>query len=192
MKKKISNIFLILLLLPLFSLKTQAQENRAPYTGNNTIVVALEGIGQRYEFVSKQLLVRHNKATHKLECVLPIASLVPLHSTTPPAMAYDVLFGAKYPELYIMIEAPEQQASTGRFTPANRSRTTSINLQGVNNETIIPVAFQPDKDTFFFSTNFDLMLGNFQASMPAKYLPLLTGRVLFSIERAQWYNLRQQ
>lgn len=192
MKKNLSYLFLILLLLPLSSLQCLAQEIREPYTGNNTIMVVLEGIGQRYEFISNQLLVRHNKNTHRLECVLPVASLVPLNDTTPPAMAYEVLFGAKYPELYIMIEAPEQPAGTGRFTPANRGRTTSINLQGVNNETIIPVAFQPEKNTFYFSTNFDLMLNNFQASMPVKYVPLLTGRVLFSIERAQWFNLGQR
>ncbi|RDV16610.1 hypothetical protein DXT99_02160 [Pontibacter diazotrophicus] len=192
MKKYLLPLFLTLLLLPLINLEALAQENRTPYTGNNTIIVSLEGIGQRYEFISDQLLVRHNETTHRLECVLPIASLIPLNDTIPPAMAYEVLFGAKYPELHIMIEAPEQQAGTGRFTPANRGRTTSISLQGVNNETIIPVAFQPEKNTFYFSTNFDLMLDNFQASMPVKYLPILTGRVLFSIERAQWYNLRQQ
>lgn len=190
MKKYI--LHLLLLLLPLVSLEALAQKEREPYTGNNTIVVVLEGIGQRYEFISKQLLVRHNKNTHRLECILPVASLVPLNDTTPPAMAYEVLFGAKYPELRIMIEAPEQQANTGRFTPANRGRTTSINLQGVNNETVIPVAFQPENNNFYFSTNFDLRLDNFQASLPVKYVPMLTGRVLVSIERAQWFNLGQR
>lgn len=190
MKKHKIFILLLLLLLPLFSLKVLAQEERQPYTGNNTILVALEGIGQRYEFVSNQLLVRHNKTTNRLECILPVATLVPLNPAVPPAMAYEVLFGAKYPELYIAIEAPTQQARDGKlFTPANRGRTTSINLQGVNNETTIPVAFLPEKNTYYFSTNFDLMLSNFQASMPVKYVPLLTGRVLFSIERAQWMNL---
>ncbi|GAB3539047.1 hypothetical protein GCM10027443_35140 [Pontibacter brevis] len=192
MKNYITKVFLGLLLLPLFSLEVLAQDEREPYTGNNTIVVALEGIGQRYEFVSNQMMVRHNKATHRLECVLPVASLVPLNDTIPPAMAYEVLFGAKYPELRIMIEAPEQQANTGRFTPANRGCTTSISLQGVNNETIIPVSFLPENNTFYFSTNFDLMLNNFQASLPVKYVPLLTGRVHFSIERAQWSNLGQR
>lgn len=192
MKKYLLPLLLTLLLTPLISQKALAQANRGPYTGNNTIVVALEGIGQRYEFVSNQLLVRHNKDTHRLECVLPVSSLVPTNDTTPPAMAYEVLFGAKYPELYIMIEAPEQAGGTARFTPANSGRTTSINLQGVNNETIIPVAFQPEKNTFYFSTNFDLMLHNFQASLPVKYVPLLTGRVHVSIERAQWFNLGQR
>ncbi|MFD3001008.1 hypothetical protein ACFS7Z_11585 [Pontibacter toksunensis] len=189
MKNNIKRLFLLLLLLPLLSTEVQAQEEHEPYTGNNTIVVALEGIGQRYEFVSNQLLVRHNKTTNRLECILPISTLIPLDPAVPPAMAYEVLFGAKYPELYIMIEAPEQQVNTGRYTPLNRGRTTSINLQGVNNETTIPVAFLPENNTFYFSTNFDLMLSNFQASMPVKYVPLLTGRVLFSIERAQWINL---
>ena len=178
--------------MPLISFEALAQLQRRPYTGNNTILVALEGFGKRYEFISQDLLVRHNKETRRLECILPVATLVPLDDSIPPTMAYEVLFGAKYPELYIMIETPEQQAFTGRFIPANRGRTTSIELQGVNNETVIPVAFQPENNVFYFSTNFDLLLGNFQASIPAKYLPLLTGRILFSIERAQWINLRQQ
>lgn len=178
-----------MLLLPLFRMEAFAQLEREPFTANNTILVALEGIGQRYEFISKQLLVRYNKNTNKLECILPVASLIPVNAATPPAMAYDVLFGAKYPELRFLIEAPEQQAGTGHFTPANRGRTTSISLQGVNNETVVPVAFQPENNTIYFSTNFDLLLENFQASMPVQYLPLLTGRVLFSIERAQWFNL---
>lgn len=189
MKNHIKRFFLILLLLPMFSTDILAQEEREPYTGNNTIVVALEGIGQRYEFVSNQLLVRLNKMTNRVECILPVSTLIPLDPAVPPTMAYEVLFGAKYPELIIMIEAPEQQANAGRYTPLNRGRTTSINLQGVNNETTIPVAFLPENDNFYFSTNFDLMLSNFQASMPIKYVPLLTGRVLFSIERAQWINL---
>jgi len=189
MKKYIQHIILLLLLYPLFYQPASAQNERAPYTGNNTIIVALEGIKHRYEFISNQLLVRHNEETHALECVLPIASLVPLNDTIPPGMAYEVLFGAKYPELLISIAAPEPQVSTGRYSPGTTERTTSINMQGVNNETVIPIAFLTDKNTFYFSTNFDLMLGNFQASVPVKYLPLLTGRVLFSIDKAYWYDL---
>lgn len=192
MIKYICHITLLLLLSPLLCLQAYAQDERAPFTGNNTIIVALEGVGQRYEFISNQLLVRHNKETHALECVLPVASLVPLSNTTPPAMAYEVLFGAKYPELLISIATPELQAGAGRFDPALKDRTTSINLQGVNNETVIPIAFLEDNNTLYFSTSFDLMLDNFKASLPVKYLPFLTGRVLFSIDKAYWHNLGQR
>jgi hypothetical protein len=164
------------------------------YTGNNRILVTLEGVGQRYEFISEHLLVRHNKDTQRLECILPVSSLVPLNDTIPAAMAYEVLFGAKYPEMLIGIEAPVQQFSGGRFEPATitMNRSTSIRLQGVNNDTIIPVAFLPDRNTLYFSTNFELMLDNYRASMPVKYLPVLTGRVLVSIERAHWFSLSQR
>ncbi|GAA4436123.1 hypothetical protein GCM10023188_28840 [Pontibacter saemangeumensis] len=192
MKIYILRILYLILLYPLLCLDAFAQDERAPYTGNNTIIVALEGMGKRYDFISNQMLVRHNKERHTLECVLPVISLVPLNDTIPPAMAYEVLFGAKYPELLISIAAPVQQSNTGQFDPATRNRTTTIRLQGVNNETVVPVAFLADKNSFYFSTNFDLLLGNFQASLPIKYLPLLTGRVMFSIDKAYWYNLEQR
>ncbi|MCJ8167378.1 hypothetical protein MKJ04_21230 [Pontibacter sp. E15-1] len=186
------NILLFLALLPLcllFQKEALAQNDRSAYTGNNTIRIDLEGIGQRYQFVSNQMLVRHNKETHRLECVVPVASLIPTNDSIPPDMAYEVLYGAKYPELLILIAEPEQQSSQGRFNPSTINRKTSINLQGVNNDTRIPVAYLKENTTIYFSTNFDLMLGNFQASMPVKYLPILTGRVLFSIEKAYWYNM---
>lgn len=192
MKIYIPHIILLALLYPLLCLKAVAQEERTPYTGNNSIIVALEGVDQRYEFISNQLLVRHNKARNTLECILPVSTLVPLNDTTPPAMAYEVLFGAKYPELLISIAAPEQQANTGLLNPASANRTTTIILQGVNNETVIPVAILSDKSTFYFSTNFEVMLGNFQASLPIEYLPILTGRVLFSIDKAYWSSLNQR
>ena len=192
MKIYIHRFVCLLLLYPLLCPDAFAQDERAPYTGNNTIIVALEGMGKRYDFISNQMLVRHNKERHTLECVLPVVSLVPLSDTIPPTMAYEVLFGAKYPELLISIAAPVQQSNTGQFDPATRNRTTTIRLQGVNNETIVPVAILADKNSFYFSTNFDLQLGNFQASLPIKYLPLLTGRVMFSIDKAYWYNLEQR
>lgn len=168
----------------------QAQDDRTNYTGNNTIMVSLEGLDQRYEFISKQMLVRLNKKTQTIECVLPVASLLPVRAGIPPAMAYEVLFGAKYPELVISIWLPTRNAGTTSLTPFNEDRTASITLQGVNNETVIPVAVLPDADqAVYFSTNFDLMLDNFEASLPAKYLPLLTGRVMLSINKAYWYNL---
>ena len=192
MKIYIPHVILLALLYPLLCLQALAQEERTPYTGNNSIIVALEGVDQRYEFISNQLLVRHNKVRNTLECILPIATLVPLNDTTPSAMAYEVLFGAKYPELFISIAAPVQQASAGLLNPASSNRTTTILLQGVNNETVVPVAILSDKSSYYFSTNFDVMLGNFQASLPIEYLPVLTGRVLFSIDKAYWSSIDQR
>lgn len=192
MKIHIQHLLFLVLLYPLLCVQAVAQDERSPYTGNNTIIVALEGVEHRYEFISNQMLVRHNKERHSLECVIPVASLVPLSDTIPPAMAYEVLFGAKYPELLISIAAPVQQSNTGQFNPSSQNRTTTIRLQGVSNETVVPIAILSDKNSFYFSTNFDLMLGNFQASLPVKYLPVLTGRVLFSIDRAYWYNFAQR
>ncbi len=189
MKKTIQRLFSVLLLTAFLYLPAAAQDERSAYTSNNTIVVVLEGVGQRYEFISKQMLVRHNKETHMLECVLQVASLLPLNDTIPAKMAYEVLYGAKYPELTIFVAAPDQQAKQVRYKPSSPNRTISVNLQGVNNETREPVAFLKDKSTVYFSTNLDLMLDNFQASMPVKYLPLLTGRILINIDKAYWYNL---
>lgn len=189
MKIYILRIFFFALLSSLFSAQAIAQDEREPYTGNNTILIAFEGQGQRYEFKSEQMLVRHNRDRHTLECVVPVATLVPLNDTIPPAMAYEVLFGAKYPELLISIAAPDEQLNAAVFVPSTTNRTTTIVLQGINNETVVPIAILSDKNSFYFSTNFDLNLENFQASLPVKYLPVLTGRVLVSIDKAYWYNL---
>ncbi|ARS35252.1 hypothetical protein CA264_07260 [Pontibacter actiniarum] len=181
---------LLVLLLPGFA--ASAQQERAPYTGSNRIFIALEGPTSRYEFSSNQMLVRHNKATQKLECILPVATLLPLNDSIPPAMAFEVLFGAKYPQLYINIDAPVQKISAGNLTPETIRRTTSIGLQGVNNETVVPVAFTSENNSLYFSTSFDLMLDNFQASLPIEYAPLLTGRILISIDNARWINLEMR
>ena len=189
MKIYILRLIFLAMFSSLISARAIAQDEREPYTGNNTIIVTFEGLGQRYEFKSDQMLVRHNRDRHTLECVLPVSTLVPLNDTIPPAMAYEVLFGAKYPELLISIAAPEAQLNAAVFVPATMNRTTTIVLQGINNETVVPIAILSDKNSFYFSTNFDLNLENFQASLPIKYLPVLTGRVLVSIDKAYWYNL---
>lgn len=185
----------LLLLLPLFlllCLPARAQFENGPYTGSNRIIIALEGPTSRYEFVSQQLLVRYNKNTQQVECMLPVQSLVPLNDSIPANMAYDVLFGARYPQLFINIAAPVEKISSGSLVPETIDRTTSVGLQGVNNETVIPVAFTSENNALFFSTSFDLMLDNFQASLPLEYLPLLTGRVLITIDHARWVNIRSR
>lgn len=189
MNKKLYFPYLVLLLLlSVVCIQAKAQQEPSPYTGSNRIIIAFEGPTSRYEFVSQQMLVRHNQATQKLECIIPVATLLPLNDTIPEDMAFEVLFGAKYPQLYLNIDAPQQKISAGNITPEIIRRTISIDLQGVNNESAIPVAFTSENNSLYFSTNFDLMLDNFQASMPVKYLPQLTGRMQISIERARWIN----
>lgn len=181
---------LLLLCLTFTSTHALAQLNRGPYTGSNSIMVALEGPLTRYEYGSKQMLVRHNKASQQLELILPVATLLPLNDSVPPSMAYHTLFGAKYPELLINIHMPDQTLDQVRSAASVQNYTVSIQLQGVNNETRIPVAINRQENTIYFSTNFDLMLDNFQGSIPVEYLPLLTGRILISIDNAQWIDLK--
>ncbi|GHA60621.1 hypothetical protein [Pontibacter akesuensis] len=182
--------FLLLLCLGVTGSTAFAQTDRGAYTGSNSIMVALEGPLSRYEYGSQQLLVRHNKNSQQLELILPVASLLPLNDSVPPAMAYHTLFGAKYPQLLINIHMPDQTLELVRAAASVQDYTASIQLQGVNNETRIPVAINRKENTIYFSTNFDLMLDNFQGSIPVEYLPLLTGRILISIENAQWVDLQ--
>lgn len=189
MKNKLPIQYLVLLLIAfLCGFTGYAQQEQTTYTGSNRVIIALEGQTNRYEFFSQQMIVRHNRATQKLECIIPVATLLPMNDTIPADMAFEVLFGAKYPQLYLNIDAPQQSISAGNLTPEIVRRTISIVLQGVNNESAIPVAFTSENNSLYFSTNFDLMLDNFQASLPVKYLPQLTGRMQISIDRARWVN----
>ena len=167
-----------------------AQIERTSYTGNNRVVVALEGPFSRYEFTSQQMLVRYNKEAQVLECILPVETLIPLNDTIPADMAFDVLFGAKYPQLYIDIAAPVQKISAGNLTPETIRRTATIGLQGVRNNTVLPVAFTSENNSLYFSASFDLMLDNFNASLPIVYAPYLTGRILITLDRARWINMQ--
>ncbi|WP_147383249.1 hypothetical protein [Pontibacter oryzae] len=179
---------MLVLLLCIGTFNSFAQQGPAAYTGSNRIIIALEGPTSMYEFMSRQMIVRHNKATQKLECVIPVSTLIPLNDTIPADMAFEVLFGAKYPQLYLNIDAPLQIISSGNLTPETVKRIISIGLQGVNNESAIPVAFTTENNALYFSTNFEIMLDNFQASLPVKYLPYLTGRMQVSIDRARWVS----
>ncbi|MCC9135999.1 hypothetical protein ACFSKU_16130 [Pontibacter silvestris] len=197
MKNAIQNTLCIFSTLLLFFIchQTQAQSRVSAYTGSNTIIVNLEGKTGPYQYSSKDLLVRYNKATQKIECVLNLGSLYPTNENVPPTMAYDVLYGAKYPDLVLLIDAPAEKANASNNTniyPESLGKKTSISLQGITNQTVIPVLFTPDRNTIFFSTNFDLMLDNFQASIPAKYLPILTGRIQIFINNAKWTDIESQ
>ncbi|AKD04558.1 hypothetical protein POKO110462_22760 [Pontibacter korlensis] len=190
MKQKLHPIYLLLLsLLILQNNQAEAQINRTPYTGSNRVLVALEGTESRYEFMSDQMLVRYNRENQQLECILPVSTLVPLHDTIPANMANEVLFEAKYPQLFISMAAPVQEINAGNLSPETMRRTTSIRLQGITNQAVLPVSFITESRSLYFSTSFDLMLDNFQASLPVAYLPLLTGRIFITIDRARLVDL---
>jgi len=161
-------------------------QTRLPYTGNNFITVVLESPQGRYEFKSPDLLVRYNKSTEQLECSLLINSLKPTSDTIPATMAYDVLYGARFPELVFFIDVPKEIIRRGTPYPEPLNQRTNITLQGITNQTRIPVVFTADKKRVSFGTNFDLRLDNFEASIPAHYMPMLTGRMLININNARW------
>ncbi|MBF9254682.1 hypothetical protein I2I11_15360 [Pontibacter sp. 172403-2] len=182
--------FLLVFLFCLSARQTSAQTNMA-YTSDNTILITLEGTGQPYVFTSDNLLVQYNQTTHRLECILDVSTLVPASDTAaPPAMAYEVLYGAKYPELSLEIDVPLDQVSGQDIERASVPRVTTVKLQGVSNETVIPVVFTPDNQSLLFSTNFDLWLNNFSATIPVEYVPLLTGRLFITINSARWVNMQ--
>jgi hypothetical protein len=164
-----------------------AQSN-AVYTSDNRAFVTLDGLTKPYTFISNQMLVRYNNTTQKLECILDLATLFPTNDSIPTAMAYEVFYGAKYPDLVIYIDAPVERINGSNAYAESLKKKATINLQGVTNQTSVPLMLTPDKNSFIFSTNFDLMLDDFEASVPIKYLPLLSGRVVITINNARWIN----
>lgn len=186
--KNLLSCFGICLLLLIGTISMSFAQTRRPFTANNFITLVLESPNGRYEFKSSELLVRYNRLTDQLECSVLINSLLPTSDTVPPGMAYEVLYGAKFPELVFQIDVPEEIISSGKPFPEPLNQRTYITLQGVTNQTRIPVIFTPDKNRLSFGTNFDLMLGNFEASIPVQYLPYLTGRLLINISNARWID----
>ncbi|NEM97825.1 hypothetical protein [Pontibacter burrus] len=184
--KILQQVLLACLLLLLGSTATINAQTSQPFTGKNIITVVLESPGGRYEFQSHELLVRYNRSTEQLECSVLINSLRPLNDTIPSNMAYDVLYGARLPELDFLIDVPKDMISSTRTFGEPQNQRTTITLQGNTNQLKIPVVFATDKNTMSFGTNFELMLDSFEASVPARYLPVLTGRLLININNARW------
>ncbi|WP_139307873.1 hypothetical protein [Pontibacter flavimaris] len=190
MERNLRLLYLLLLLPLLLSAPdVVGQRNRTPYTGSNRVLLTLDGHSAPYEFVSDQMLVRYNKDLQQLECVLSLETLVPLQDTIPQNMAFDVLFGARYPQLYITMAAPERQINAGNLGSETIRRKTAVQLQSVTRDLVVPISFSPESSSLYFSTTLDLWLSDFQASLPVAYLPLLTGRVTITIDRARWMNL---
>ncbi|WP_299821432.1 hypothetical protein [uncultured Pontibacter sp.] len=188
MPKPILYNSLLTVLFVLFVCKVQAQ-NVTNYTSNNKVLVTLHGINRAYNFTSDELLVRYNNNTQKLECVLNIATLLPINDTIPPNMAYDVFFAAKYPDLVLFIDAPVEKVSGSNLYPGSINKTTTISLQGATKQMVIPLALTADRNAIVFNTSFDLMLDNFSASVPVQYFNLLTGRIMITLNNARWVGM---
>lgn len=190
MKLKLRLLYLLLLLPLLLASETaSAQRIRTPYTGSNRILLTLDGDSTRYEFLSDQLLVRYNKDLQILECILAVETLLPLQDTIPQNMAYEVLYGARYPQLYISMAAPVTQINASNLNPEALRRKVEVRLQNTTRTMEVPVSFMPENTSLYFTTTLDLQLADFQASLPTAYLPLLTGRLTITIDRARWVEL---
>lgn len=177
--------------LSLISFKANAQ-SRQQYTSSNIILIGLEGANGLMEFRSDHLRVRYDKVNQRVECRLPVNSLYALNDSIPSEMAYEVLFGSKYPELVIYIDAPDEVLNAPRLTSEPQSRRATIELQATPNEKRIPVTYASDKGVITLSTNFDLRMGHFRATLPAQYASVLNGRILVTIRNARWLNNRQE
>ena len=177
-------------LLQLLASWALAQENRTPYTSNNAILINMEGQRGTYDFTSGLLLVRYNENTKRLECLLPLSNLAPANDSTPIVMAQDVFFASRYPEIYIEIEAPVDRINAGKRNPQTLNSRLFINIQGINKELVVPVTFTPGRNTISFSSSFEVLLDDMRIKVPAKYVTMLTGRMLFTIHNARWADLR--
>ena len=186
---------MIKLLLPaliflLMTAPTLAQQNRTPYTANNSIQISLEGERSTYDFQSVKMLVRYDQNTRKLECLLPIDNLLPANDSSPVSMVQDIFFASRYPQLYIEIEAPIEQINAGNRSRQTLNSRVFINIQGIIKEMVVPVTFTPDRKAITFSTSFELKLQDLRLRVPARYTSRLTGRMLFTVHSARWADLR--
>lgn len=181
--------FLMLMFLSISTYKsTVYAQTRELYTSENFVMISFEGLNGMLEYGSNDLQVRYNKATQRIECRIPVNSLFALNDTVPAELAYDVLFGAKYPDLLVFIDATSQIVNSPNLNAEPKMQRATVELQGKPNETRIPVVFASDKGYINLSTHFDLVMGNFQATIPSKYLPFLSGRIRVTIRNARWIN----
>ncbi|MHC2993737.1 hypothetical protein OB13_19940 [Pontibacter sp. HJ8] len=186
MPKLLLPVFLILLVAQW----AEAQQFRIPYTGNNTILLYVEGHKGTYDFVSGKLLVRYNQNTRRLECLLPLNNLEAANDSTPIVMAHDVFFTSRFPDIFIEIEAPVEKINAAKSNPQTLNSRLFINIQGVIKELVVPVTFTPDRNSISFSSTFEILLDDMRLKIPAKYTPMLTGRILFTIHNARWADIK--
>lgn len=168
----------------------QAQQNRTPYTSSNAIFINMEGHKGTYDFASRRLMVRYNENTMKMECVLQLGSLVSANDSTPVVMAHEVFFSSRYPDIYIEIDAPVDRINAARGNPLTLNSRVIITIQGIRKEMVTPVTFTPDRNSIAFSSSFDVLFTDMRLKIPAQYVPMLTGRMLFTIHNAHWADIK--
>ncbi|MCC9167485.1 YceI family protein [Pontibacter harenae] len=173
----------------LISVLPAKAQSRTPFTNGNTTIVTVKGNTADYDYVTPELLVRYNNTTQNVECVLNVASLRPANAEAPPGLVQDVFFVSKYPEFILEFKVPAESVAANRTGVQDLNTRASITFQGITNEVLIPVHLSSDKQSIVFSTNFDMMLDNHQGSIPAKYLPVLSGRIVITIQNARWANI---
>jgi hypothetical protein len=183
---KLLHIFLLFFFLNLVHPATA--QTRQHYTGSNIVLVGLESVDGILEFASDNLQVRYIQETKQIECRLPVATLYNLNPAISSDLAYEVLYGAKFPEIIFYINAPNEILNSPRINQDPKQSGVTIEFQGTPNETRIPVMFASEKGVIIFSSSFDFRMSHFRATIPAKYLSLLSGRVLINIRNARWLN----
>ena len=185
----VKNLLFLIFVVLVLALPAMSQ-TPAPFTTGNSTIVTIGGNTENYEHVSPELLVRYNQNTQNVECVLNVASLRPANLSAPLGLVQDVFFASKYPEFILEFKVPAENVTSERAGVQDLECRASVTFQGITNETVIPVQFTSNKQSLVFSSNFDIMIDNFQGSIPAKYLPILNGRITITIQNAQWTRFR--
>ncbi|MFT2011238.1 hypothetical protein ACMA1I_21385 [Pontibacter sp. 13R65] len=175
---------LITLLLLFVATITNAQRN-VTYTNDNSIFITIEGDTSLYEYSSRDMLVRYNQNTQKIECVINVASLLPLNNYSPAVIPQDIFFVANYPELLIEIEAPEEKINAGNLYTERVEKGIGLFIHNIPVNLTAPVVFTPDKRSLKLAATFELLLPDYRIAIPAKYTNMLTGRVRFAIQNAR-------
>ncbi|TXK26976.1 hypothetical protein FVR03_21345 [Pontibacter qinzhouensis] len=131
------------------------------------------------------MLVRYNENTKKIECIINVASLLPVNNFSPAVIPQDIFFVANYPELYIEIDAPEEKINAGNLYTERLNQSIGLSIHNTPVNLMAPVAFTPDKRSLKLATTFEVILPDHRITIPAKYSPMLTGRVRFAIQNAR-------
>ncbi|WP_187264610.1 hypothetical protein [Pontibacter beigongshangensis] len=160
-------------------------QRHVTYTNDNSIFITIEGDSSLYEYSTSEMLVRYNENTQKIECIIHVASLLPLNNYSPAVLPQDIFFAANYPELHIQIEAPEEKINAGNLYTERLDRGIGMFIQNMPVNITAPVVFTPDKRSLKLATTFELILPEYSIAIPAKYTSMLTGRVRFAIQNAR-------
>ncbi|MDX5347775.1 MAG: hypothetical protein LPK19_11065 [Hymenobacteraceae bacterium] len=156
------------------------------YTADNTVRIYIEGTDQLYEYTSDKLMVRLNDETQKIECILPIESLVPANVLSPQVLAYDVFFEQKYPLFQFQFNAPIETLNKQNLNSEPMQLTGKVQFQGRDGDQIFPTVFMPYEESFSFRTNFNFTIQAMEGTLPRKYKTMLTGFIRVQVLNATW------